>query len=629
MRNPPIPALPSEEDIQTLGWAQEALKESGDFLKAQPGYSRIAESLAAVLGTNNEALSRGLSRIRSNRVGKIASDLAALLTDIKPFWEFKTSNSRFDRNAEILGKLSTTWYYNRQIDMRFADALRYWICAGTSYIHQTFNTDLEDIDADAEDPRDVLPIRPSGYESIQSAAGVILRRERTVNYVKGLFPEKAHLIQADRDGAASTTGAGPTAQAYAALGTNLFQQALWGDAPERKLNKIPVVDLFTMYVRDDRINETSSDIMIGQFDRDGKPMNNWSYKVPPGQPLYPRKRCIQFTRTAMLYNSTSIYWHGMYPLSKLTLDPWPTTWLGKAPMWDLLPLQDAYDRALRAQDDILQKFAQPDVIADKNSISRAALGAINTRAAGQKFLQNGMVGKGITLQYPQLAGFEVAKQVIEMLREEMDNISGVRDMSQLLRLNQMPGGETIDKLQESMTPATSGRSRGMEAFVREFAKMLAFNFAQFYTMPMRLMALGPDGITPEDFDTDPGSFIPAHVHAGDYSRDGLITPEAMARGPLPKPDRAMEFMKQFAFHVAPSSLLASSEIQRKMLYLQLWRGGAVDTQTMLETMGVNNIQTIMDRLAAQQLTGLLGGQVSPAGRKASGQNAPRLVMKES
>lgn len=600
--NPPIPATASDDDRFTLGWCQEALQEGEGFLKAQQGYEEIQSGIDAIMGIGGNNPLVKLSRARSNRTAKIASDLAALLTDTKVFWEYKTENNKYDKHIELLGKRSTNWYYNRQIDMRFSDMVRYWAVAATSYAHLTYNSGIQDIDCAAEDPRDVIPIRPSGYESLQSAQGVVIRRERSVNYVRELYPDKAPLIVADRDGALQTTGAGPTQALFRSLGVDPtpFQQALWGDSPKRTLPKMPVVDLYTMYVRDERRNETSSPVMIGQFDNEGKPRNNWSYIVQSGQPLYPNKRMIQFTKTAVLYNSTSIYWHGMFPLCKFSLDPWPWSWLGKAPIWDLLPLQKMYDESLRALNDLLNKFVQPDLIADKNSISRASLNALNTRAAGQKFLSN-MIGKGVQVQYPSALGFDLAFKIIEILRDEMDTISGVRDMSQLMRLNQLPGADTIEKLTESMSPSVRGRSRAMEAFIREFAKMLAFNFAQFDTTPMRVQMFGAAAVTAEDMESyTPGSWIPSYVSPGDYNSKGMLTAEATARGPLPEMDRAKIFMDQFTFHVAPGSLLASSEIERKLLYLQLASRGMVDKQTLLEVLAVPNIPQVLGRLKEEQ-----------------------------
>ena len=45
-------------------------------------------------------------------------------------------------------------------------------------------------------PRDVLPIRPNDFHSIQSAFGVIIRRERTVNYLRSVYEDKAEFIPA-------------------------------------------------------------------------------------------------------------------------------------------------------------------------------------------------------------------------------------------------------------------------------------------------------------------------------------------------------------------------------------------------------------------------------------------------
>ncbi len=216
--NPPIPVVGGDDDDSVFGWVREALTESENALKAERGYDKIQEGIDAIMGSGDGVPGARLSNVRSNRIAKITSDLAALLTDTKAFWEYKTSNPLYDKQEDNLGKLSQNWYYNRQIDMRLSDGIRYWAVGGTSYISQHFNSSIQDIDARAEDPRDVLPVRPSGYETLQSAMGVITRREEPVNYVRGLYPEKAALITADRDGSLAQTGGGPTAQLYRSLG---------------------------------------------------------------------------------------------------------------------------------------------------------------------------------------------------------------------------------------------------------------------------------------------------------------------------------------------------------------------------------------------------------------------------
>src|SRR6185437_11488064 len=103
-----------------------------------------------------------------------------LTTDVKPFWDFRTYNPRFDKNAQIFGKLSSAWYTQRQIDVRFGECITYWEVAGSAFLCPFYNEDTDDLDASAEDPRDVLPIRPAGNSTIQDAFGIIKRRQRTV-----------------------------------------------------------------------------------------------------------------------------------------------------------------------------------------------------------------------------------------------------------------------------------------------------------------------------------------------------------------------------------------------------------------------------------------------------------------
>jgi len=175
---------------------------------------------------------------------------------------------------------------------------------------------------------------------------------------------------------------------------------------------------------------------------------------------------------------------------------------------------------------------------------------------------------------------------------------------------------------ESMSPSVRLRSRVMEAFMRELAKMVLMNFFQFYDLPKRIAALGQQGITFEDFDSDPGTMIPDE-------RDS----EGMS---LPRFERAAKFIDQFTYSIAPGSLLNAASVTNKLMYLQLTRMGACDFITLLEKMEVGNIgapaeagTTIFERLQWQMQNGI-GQQPGPAsGRKASGQTLPRMVVKES
>jgi len=202
----------------------------------------------------------------------------------------------------------------------------------------------------------------------------------------------------------------------------------------------------------------------------------------------------------------------------------------------------------------------------------------------------------------------------------MDLLAGTRDLTQMMNLGQIPTSETVEKIIESMSPSVRLRSRVLEAFQREFAMMLLSNFFQFYDTARRIAVLGPDGITFEDFDFDPGTLIPDFVTEDDQA-SGVIRPRY---------ERARDFLRYFTFHVAPGSLLSASEVTNKLLYIQLARAGWMDIWTLLDKLGVPNVgepptgaKNITDRLKAMQSMGM-GMSVSPAGRKASAEQMPSI-----
>lgn len=619
----------SDYEHQVLGYMKEALEEGDAFLRSQKGYNTITDTIKAIMAEDSTAKSSVLSQTSVNHVAKVATDLAAMCTDVKPFWEYRTKNERFKKHCEIIGQLSEHWYLNRTIDLKNADVIKYSLAAGSGYAHVFYNTNTQDLDISAEDPRDIIPIRPPSVSlSLQEAAGVIHRVQRSVNYVKAMFPHKAHLIIPDRDGSMVSQSLNGTRinKLYDTYGSP-FREKLFSEAPVKELPRIPSVDLYTCYLDDRAVNKSGQPKFMGEWIDPEHPRNNWSYKVKPGDQLYPRKRCIVFTNTTILYDGPSIYWHGLYPYPKLTLDPWPWSWLGKGVLWDILPLARSVNGIMRVIDDHLEQVARPTVIGDKHTISQSEINKIDTRKAGLKIRQNMLTGKGIMIPDPPNLPPDVL-QILNYYEEKIYDIPGVRDFSDMMKLKQMPSPETIERIQEAMSPSVRLRSRIIETYMREFATITASNFAQFYPLSLRLAILGAAGATPDDFDQDPGSFIPAYLE-NDYSSSGVVKMEALARGPLPRYDRAKFFFSQVSYHIAPSSLLNASEIETQLKYLQLARAGLVDHWTLLEQLNIPNVgnppegaKTITERLMAEQQM-QLGMTVSSAGRKASGQEPPQ------
>jgi hypothetical protein len=641
----PIPAIPNLVDSSNpiIGWFNEAIQESEAFLTAQPGYHQIAQSISTIMSQDDndpfdpKAI---LSQTRTNRVAKITEDIVAMMTSTKPFWDYQVSNRRFEQQASIYGKLATHWYSRRSIDMKLASCIQYYAAGGTGYIHMYWNTETQDIDCEAIDPRNVLPIRPVAYDSLESCLGVVIKRQVPVNYLKDRYGVE---VSSESDGSL-ITWLSKAKDSASSIVSPIWRWYNTNQNSSPALPRIPVATLYQAYIKDDRSNTredmgaeyTGETILMGQWSKDGSTaLNNWSYKVQVGEPLYPHRRMIMWCGNTLIYDGPSYYWHGQFPIMKLTLNPQPWSWLGKAPIWDLLRLQNSLNRTLRVIDDHLAQVAQPGAIMDKNNVSRSTYDSFDTRRAGWKAYQNPLAGKGISIQNPPPLPPEVFNHR-DWVINEMAELSGLTDLRNLMQLGQMPSVSSIETIIHQMTPGLQLRSRILEAFTRDFAMQLAYNFSEFYTMPMRVAIMGPGSITLDDFDFDPGSLVPDFVHKGDIDPiTGRISADALIRGPRSKYDRAQEFLRMFIFKVSPGSLLNAAQVEQRMIYLQLARAGWMDIFTLWETFGIpnigvlpDNVRTIPERIQYQNSIGL-SGEISPAGRKASGQAIPRGVVKET
>ena len=657
-----MPSPPSDYENDIMKFLQTAIEEGDAFLQTQEGYDKIPQVIDAIFNKSTTFGSSKLSSTTVNHFARIALDLAAGMTDVRPFWEYRTANHAFDRQISIYGRLSEHWWLQRQADMRFVDAMKYVFAAGTAFPHLTWNPDLQDLELLVEDPRDVIPIRPTSTMALQDCMGVTIRREHTVNYLRDKYrnADRSKIV-AEKDAsmtkALANTRYGRLLEKLGSPFHNWMQQ----EATHLQVPKIPTCTCYTTYLKDHTLNKGSGPRYMGEWhlgptkkqgvirrifggetidEREEcpkcargeypHPLTNWSYAVEPGDPLYPNGRMIISTKHGVLHDGPSIYWHGSvipFPLVKLTLDPFPWSWFGKAAGWDLLPLQNSLNKAVQVWDDWLAQLAQPAVIADKNSVSRAELNKINSRQAGLKIRQNPLAGKGVQIVPPPNLPNDYW-QGVKFLIDSMNELSGVVNVQSLMRLNQMPSSDTIEQVMAAMSPSVRLRSRSLEATIREFATLLAYDFTQFYTLPMRLTIMGSQGVTKEDFDFDPGTLVPDYVHREDFGPDGQPHVKAQLRGPRPRYVRAKEVLRQLEFHVAPGSLLESSGITEKMMYLQLFRMGAMDLWTMWDKLGIPLIgeppaTTIPERLAAQKDMGL-EPQVSAVGRKATGQQTPKM-----
>lgn len=627
--SPIIPFQSATSQSASIPWTGPApgiaqliseVQEAEAFLQAQPGYSKIATTIDEIMTVHDEITDtrNNLSRTRTNRIAKIADDICALLTDTKPSWDYSVANRAFEQHAGIFSKLSTFWYQHRNIDLILSDVIKYCLVAGTGYIFTYWDQEQQDLMSKALDPRNVLPIRPNSFRSLEDSKGVIVKDKVPVNYILDKY---GVWVLPDSDGSAISWMT-KLKDATDDISSPIHRWAKNSKRSEPKMGRIPTVTLYTRYYKDTTVNTLPVPVTLG--------VGTYAVTAKTGEKLYPNLRMTVWAGDKILYDGPSYYWHGKFPIVKLTLNPYPWTWLGKAPLWDLISLSHALNAMLRVMDDHAAQVAQPGAIMDKNNVSKSQFETFDTRRAGYKVLQNPLMGKGIQIQTPPALDASIPEQR-DWIINEMAELAGLKDLDRMMDLKQLPSNDTVENIIHQMTPTLRMRSRILEAFSRELAMQMAYNFTQWYTLPRRVTILGPGGITMDDFDFDPGSLVPdTNPHEG-------MTPDTLLNGPEPRYNRAQNFLRQFVYKISPGSLLNSAQMERSMMYAMLTRMGIMDPITLLEQLGVpnigidklpDNVRTVLERLQWCQQVGLMP-QVNPVGAKASGQQTPRIVSKES
>jgi len=622
---------------ELVNWVQQALKEGESMLAEESCGEDVEENIKMTMGQYKDMkteMNKPLYRSThtESRIGKNINDIASAITDFRPTWHHKTFNTMYERQGMILDKLSVAWWYNNYIDLKLQLLVKQSLVARTGYAYVSYNPTLYgglgDIDIIIKDYRDVIPIRPNSKISIQDSFGVIIRSRNTVNWAKARYGDKAANIRPTSEGSYLKNAV-----------TSKFRVSSpaldYLDAQRKKTEEfaIPLYDHYEVYIKDPSINSGSSRKWVGPGPEGEHP---WGYWVEPGAALYPRGRLIICANMIqVLYDGGNPYWHGMFPVAKLTLDPMPWSFLGKSAIADAKSPQLAVIELGQGIMDAARKALRPGIIADKNSVSRQVLERFDSREPGFKLKTNPSAGQGIILEQPQ----PLPPYILDRIGYYNNNIDynmGVLDMRALEQVRALNGNVDVESMMEYLGPSIRTRGRVLEVFLREVGEMMKYNFFQFYNLGRRIQILGKDGIDFEDYDYDPGSLVPSGPAPEMGQEAGRFYNVSKDQNGFdkydlkPRAERAAEHAKSFVFFLTPGSLLNMSKRQDQLIYLQLFRMGALDMQTLLEKLDIPNVgelpgqpQTIMARLAAAAEAGALGA-ISAAGRKSTGQEMPNL-----
>lgn len=662
-----VPQDNSPED-SILGWIQEAIQEGSRFLEMQRAYEDFDVAIDSIAGRDMVEMPSYRSKVRANRTKRQIREVVSTLSDLRPLWGYKTDNRDLYKQTGVLNNLLLGWYLNTFADRKIRTAIQYASVLGTAYARPIWQKDLwiagrGDIDLQCYGPRDVLFVQLPKDKNLQRAYAVLIRNEVPIAIAHAMHPDFQDKIVPDRNAPSSMKRGMKRVMKFASPVLNLL-----GRKKEDPEQVFPTVDIWHCYILDQTINMSGSTMPMGT------PGTSWYYEVPSynsdipdrknsaGQMtyrkathedsmLYPNRRLIMATRTCKLYDGPGTDWHGMVPLVKFEVDDWPWEALGFSLVRDIQPLNDEHTETLRSMADRERVRAQPPLQYDTNVVPKSVAERLDTRRPNSKIGLNMQMGEGFKTVIPPEYYTINAEEFtwLEKLETTQDYLIGVRDVVAMAKARAASNPDALEKMMELAGPIVKDISRGMEQSLRDMGEMVKTSFFQFYTAARRVQLLGEDGVTEQDFDYEPGNMVPSHMP--DENKDDGQSRRTYL-------ERARYYSKNFYFHVTPNSLHQITQMARKLLNLQLFRGGfPIDPWTVAEACDIANFgpppkgcSNVMERwmawedmkqeraIEAAQLmasmqgqaggTGPNGGHKGQGGRAPSGQAPPTIRQKD-
>ena len=672
---PPIDTLASDK----LGWFKEVAEEGENFLKSQRAWADIDKSVEIISGTTDLKIPRNLSRLSVNMAKHEIRDAVATLANMRPIWGFKTDNDQYQKQAVVLNTMLRAWYSQPFVRSSIRKALQYALGASTGYVSPTWEADQivagrGDIALHAYGPRQVLPFGIPQDNDLQKAYVVTIVVETPIQIAMAMHPTELDKMVPDRSAPTWMRKGVRRVQRFMSPLLNMFGP---GSGKEQQESPFPTVDIYHSYVRDLSINTTDKDIWMGT------PGTNWFYKVPAYKSrietgtfdkdqhplyreatredamLYPLRRLCKWTKQGILYDNSSPLWHGKVPAVPFRGDDWPWDFLSYPMTRDAGSIQESANRLLRAIDDSANVKLDMPLSYDETAISEGLMGRFNPRRPGQRIKINAQQNDKPVLPVVPAEWYNIDPIVAGMpdkLFEWLKQLAGTRDMAALAKAKQVPSGDSIEKLMELSGPLMTDMSMGMEGSMVELGeqwKGLAF---QFYDLPRRVQVMGQDAVTEQDYDYDPSNMIPSHL-PDEYAK--IKQDQELAKKnesvsysiPLSRAsqvERARKHLNSFIFHVTPNSLHQITQLTKKMLMLQLWKGGfPVDPWTVAAAMDLENYgnPSQLNKLLGVNKEGIpddifgrwmvwreimakLSPQPAPKGRPGSGQTPPAHQSKD-
>lgn len=550
------------------------------------------------------------------------SELVAILGNIEPSWSYNPQNEELRPIADILDPCKRTWWERTSAVESIVKCLQWSAVNRTGYIfpvwnpryHGTPQRDVQngDIELRVGGPEDYLPLWPNDSHDIQQAYAGTIKVRMPITEFAATWPTLAESVYPDEEQPGLFRRAANAAASYWNPDTSRARDAA-------KPGRVPIVTVYWTYIRDMSMNITGNTIPMGM-----KGTNTY-YEVPAfgtdiptglintatsqdltrkaeqiDTYLYPWLRLVIWTEDVICYDGPSYWFHGKIPAAKLTLDPWPWSFLGGSLVRDIASLEEANNRLLKSIDHREQMRARPSRAVNEDLLDNTTIESIRQQInTPDGLVKVDRFSENLLKPLHDPRDNQVDQWELEYGKSNTDammDILGLNNLQRLAELRQMPGGDTQEKMLQITGARTQRKGNLMEKFCADLAPMVGSLMLQWYDTQFRHTLFGYKGVAEYDFDFDPGTLVPADIPG----RPGLSADRQFGSSASGRFDsrakRAKYISMMMGVKIEKGSLLDITSLTRQLMELRLWADPSApkDPITLFESLKMTNVGTMQD-----------------------------------
>lgn len=562
-------------------WREVALREAAAFRDSNPELRNVPKIIKFLSGNHWDQFGHRpsyKSKASINKVALMRANHLALLTDTRPALHIRAPVQYEDIAVMLQAILEHEWReQNMELElMNVVDASAIY---GTAFWKiSAFAPGVIKVRTFA--PTSVMPIQP-GHD-LQDSVGVL--HQQRVNLQRAIMRYR-HIpaIRARLERLEVLESAGysipnekpPTGiddlswslmdPSIRTIATGVFAASTSGDPSAR--HPFGTVERLEFYIDDPSVNESDRPVLV-KAPYLGLNEHNWWYWVQPGERLYPRKRLIIYIRDVLVYDGPSPYWHGLYPFACLRLNPVFWSFWGLSKYRDLIEINRVMNEVVAGIMDMVKRSLNPPAVARGASVPFNTWKSFYPDMPGSKLYLPGVMAnpaQDVKLMDPPILPPYVFQMLVQFLGPEFEKMAGIIDINRISGKMQVPGGDTLEQMRDSLQTPLRREYRLLEAFLRDVGVQAVSHVFQFYSKEQKLRKIGAAGVTKFDF-------------SGSRETQG------------PEGESQMDFWRQFSVQIEPGSMHGGSRDRRKLMMISLFKMGAISRERLLRELDVDDVR---------------------------------------